>query len=315
MLRIPCTATACCFSLLILVPGADAKKPRAAGKTPAAASSGPAHPAAPAASAAVSTSGDAAPGGTASSPPVAAPAATAEVAAATVPAAAPAAADPAPAAPSGPTPPSVGAAARPAADAPATPPVLTPADQAVAIKHFKAGGKAFAEQRYELALEEFTSSYEISKEPDLLYNLHKVALKLGSADMAITYLQQYARSRPTEAAKIQIEIDQIKAAHPAAPLPAALVSAPPERSTPKSAGYVLIGIGGVSLITGGTLLGVMTTVADATQQRAMLASGAVLLATGVVELIGGVTIVARKRPQSMVALGLTGSGFLLAGHY
>jgi hypothetical protein len=65
----------------------------------------------------------------------------------------------------------------------------------------------------------------------------------------------------------------------------------------------------------------MTTLPDDAQRRAMLASGAVLLASGVVELIGGITIIARKRPPTPQAAGanlalrMTGSGFLLAGGF
>lgn len=298
MMRISRTATAYCISLLLIAPGNAAKKPRGAPR-PAAITPAPSAP--PPAAISTPVSGDT----TATS------AGTSTVSVTPVPDSLPPSAATAtvdPQAASGDP-----STVQPSGDQPASKPILNPAQEAAAIQHFELGGKAFAEGRYEQALEEFTSSYEISKEPDLLYNLHKVAIKLGNPQMAISYLKQYVLFRPTEAEKIQREIDQLQA--PAAVLPPPAPVVPTERSTPRPVGYLLTGLGTASLVTGGTLLGAMTTVSNDPQRRAMLASGAVLLTLGVVELIGGITIVTRKRSQSTIALRMTGSGFLLAGRF
>ena len=175
-----------------------------------------------------------------------------------------------------------------------------------------------------IALEPNEADYREMQQGLDAFNAVFAPLRLSRSDLlraalreklAAMQRQQYVVYRPAEADKIQREIDQLKATIPAAPPPAAMVSAPTERSTPRPAGYVLTGIGAASLLTGATLLGAMTTVSDDSQRRAMLASGSVLLALGVIELAGGITIITRKRPQAAVALRTTGSGFLLVGRF
>jgi tetratricopeptide (TPR) repeat protein len=206
------------------------------------------------------------------------------------------------------------AAPAPASEAPTggdpvTLPNLTPQQNDDAIKHYDAAAKAFSEGRYDTALEEFTFSYEISKEPDLLYNLFKVADKMGQKKMALAYLQEYLRLRPAETTKLQPEVDKLNASLVGPVTPST------ERSTPRAAGYMLIGVGSASLATAGILLGVMTTTADNLQSRAMLASGGFLLGAGALELIGGIVMTLKKRPRSTIALRWTGSEIRVAGGY
>lgn len=285
-----------CMALALMMGSADAKKPPAA-PGPAAAVSAPAP--APAAK---------------SLPPPADP---------------PSSPDAASAAP--PSPPEAAAAAAPPAAvtaAPQTPPIpnLTPEELAVARQHFEAGTQAFEDKRYEVALNEFTTSFEISKEPDLLYNLHRVAIRLGQKDMAVNYLRQYLEYRPADSAKIQTEIDQINAQPLAPPTP----PAPPPRvaataadtgsAAPRWPGVVLMVFGGASAATGVALLaatGALPTdiATDKVRSNSLLGAGGFLLGTGVVELIGGAVLYVKRRPRAQTALVPTSAGLQLVGLY
>ena len=245
--------------------------------------------------------------------PVADPAPTAPVAAAPAPAA-PAVAGSAVASPAEPA----------TASSPPPAPNLTPEQLALARQHFEAGLQAFQDKQYDTALNEFTTAFELSKEPDLLYNLHRVAIRLGQKDMAVAYLRQYLKYRPGESAKLQAEIDRInaEAAPPSAPpvvVPAAAaVDARPTK--PRWPGAVLLGFGGVSAVTGIVLLaataGLTTDVAaDQTRSSALLGAGGFLLATGAVEVIGGLAIYLTRRPKTQLALSPAGAGLRLAGSF
>ena len=212
-------------------------------------------------------------------------------------------------------------------------PALKPEDEALAQKHYAAGEQAFIARRYEQALNDFTTSYEISKQPDLLYNLHKVAIKLGQKEMAIGYLREYMRYRPAEAEATQKEIDRISAAEikpeppepPAPPPPPPIVVLPAvetPRGTPRAAGPVLMGVGGAALVAGAALLGAMFAIdkdaadpADLTRQRAMLVSGSFLAATGAVALVGGIVLFRRSRANAPIALFPSGAGARLSATF
>lgn len=311
------SALFCCLWLLLGPASSEAKKPLPK-RGPA-----PAAGAAPAAA------------------PVAAPPAPAE---ATVPASAPAAAPPA-AAPTGAAPPaapppaaaspaeaaaapasSSDAAASPPANAdaqtpPAAAPALTPVQLELAKKHFDAGTQAFAEQHYETALNEFTTSFEISREPDLLYNLYRVAVRLEQKELALNYLRDYLRYRPEEAAKLQPEIDKLTA--PPAPPPAAVASSASvegRRTAPRWPGAVLMVLGGASAATGAALLIATSALptdaaTDQVRSSSLLGAGSFLVATGAVELIAGIAIYVARRPQAQLALVPTGSGLGLVGRF
>lgn len=280
----------CCMSFLVALGSASAKKPP------------PKKAAAPAAAAA-------APAPEATPP--------AEPTAAAAPSATPAPADPAAATPAAPA-----AAAAPAADAKPAPPTLTPEQLALAKQHFDAGTQAFAEKRYDTALNEFTTSFEISKEPDLLYNLHRVAVRLGQKEMAIGYLHDYLRYRPEESSKIQTEIDQLNAPPP--PPPPVLAPPPPSvetsRTAPRWPGSVLMVLGGASAVTGAALLIATAPLsadpaADKVRTNSLLGAGGFLAATGAVEFIAGLAIYLKRRPPAHVAVLPAGAGLQLVGQF
>ena len=281
---------ACCISFLFALETAGAKKPP------------PKKPAAPAAAAAA-----AAPAPPLESTPPATPAvAPPNEAPATPTEAKPPAEDKPPAAPL--------AAAPAAADAKPATPTLTPEQLALAKQHFDAGTQAFEEKHYEVALNEFTTSFEISKEPDLLYNLHRVAIRLGQREMAVNYLRDYLRYRPEESAKVQPEIDQLNAQSPPPPAP---VSTPPApagesvRGAPRWPGSALMVLGGASAVAGAAVLIATTslptdeaTPTDRARGGALLGAGGFLVATGAVEFIAGLAIYLKRRPSAPARVAL-----------
>lgn len=296
------SALFCCLWLLLGPASSEAKKPL------------PKHGPAPAAGAAPAAA------------PVAAPPAPAEATtAAPAPAAAPpAAAPPAEAAATPASPPDAAASPPSTADAqtpPAAAPALTPVQLELAKKHFDAGTQAFAEQHYETALNEFTTSFEISKEPDLLYNLYRVAVRLEQKELALNYLRDYLRYRPEEAAKLQPEIDKLTA--PPAPPPAAVASSTASegrRAAPRWPGAVLMVLGGASAATGAALLIATSAVptdaaTDQVRSSSLLGAGSFLVATGAVELIAGIAIYVARRPRAQLALVPAGSGLGLVGRF
>lgn len=292
-----------CMALALMMGSADAKKPPAA-RGPAAAVPAPAPAAKPLPQ----------PPDSPSNPDAASTAPQSPAEAAAPPAAATATAAP----PTPPTPP-----------APPTPPIphLTPDELAVARQHFEAGTQAFEDNRYEVALNEFTTSFEISKEPDLLYNLHRVAIRLGQKDMAVNYLRQYLEYRPADAVKIQTEIDQINAqplpppAPPAPPTPrVGATAADTGPAAPRWPGVVLMVFGGASAATGAALLAATgalatDTATDKVRGNSLLGAGGFLLGTGVVEVIGGAVLYLKRRPRAQVALVPSGAGLQLVGLY
>lgn len=291
-----------CMSFLLLLGNAGAKKPpvkRIA--APSAAAAPAAAPAAPAASAPSDAPA-----------PAADPKSTAEVAA---PPAAPAVVGSAVASPAEPA----------TASSPPPAPNLTPEQLALARQHFEAGLQSFQDKQYDAALNEFTTAFEISKEPDLLYNLHRVAIRLGQKDMAVAYLRQYLKYRPAEADKLQAEIDRINAEAPPPSAPPVLAPAAvtPSDAQPTKArwpGAVLMVFGGASAVTGIALLAASAALptdaaADKTRNSALLGTGGFLLGTGAVEVIGGLALYLVRRPKTQVALAPAGAGLQLAGAF
>lgn len=186
-----------------------------------------------------------------------------------------------------------------------------------AQRHFAAGEKAYSEGRYDAALNDFTTSYELSKEPDLLYNLHQVALKLGQKEMAVGYLREYMQKRPAEATKIQGEIDAIQNPAPK-PAPAAIDTRPTEAAPSRAPAILLMIFGSASVATGAALLGASLTSGGASsdpQHRSMLGAGSFLLATGALETAGGLALYLRNRPKAPLVFRPAGAGLQLAGQF
>jgi tetratricopeptide (TPR) repeat protein len=69
------------------------------------------------------------------------------------------------------------------------------ADEAARI-HFEAGTSYYETGDYELALQEFTHSYDLSHRPELQYNLSLTYEKLGDLDAAVEALDRYLKEGP-----------------------------------------------------------------------------------------------------------------------
>lgn len=93
----------------------------------------------------------------------------------------------------------VGAAARPAM-AQGKP---APADLKRARMHYGSGKALFARGDYQAAVEEFKTSYRLSKNPVLLYNIGFTFDKLGNEDKAQFYYQMFVDQAPATAPGIK----------------------------------------------------------------------------------------------------------------
>lgn len=193
---------------------------------------------------------------------------------------------------------------------------LSPEKLALAQRHYQRGEQAFRERKYDVSLDEFTTAYEISKEPDLLYNLHKVAIKLGQKEMALSYLREYRSHRPpaeqpaidkemAEVAAADLKPESVAEVEPPAPPPPPPAPPPAPEPTelsrpPRTAGLTLLSVGGAFVASGAVLLGIgasasADSAAASTQQRGMLVTGGFLVGTGAMALVGGLVITLKSR--------------------
>jgi tetratricopeptide (TPR) repeat protein len=140
---------------------------------------------------------------------------------------------------------------------------------------FAAGEAAFGAGRFDEAARHFERCFEITQEPDVLYNVAATYERMGRLEDAMASYRRYLELRPdtSDRAQIQSRIDAIaselaaRAAAEPEPEPAAaalppVVSepeppriAPPPRE-PNTAAWVLSGVGAGLSIVGAILLGV-----------------------------------------------------------
>jgi tetratricopeptide (TPR) repeat protein len=142
-----------------------------------------------------------------------------------------------------------------AAAAPATSP--SEDEIAAAQRHFQSGAEFFQRGNYEAARLEFESAYQLSKYPQLLFNLAKTAEKLNRTADLIRYLEEYLASNPPaeEAGQLREKLAALKASNPA---PAGTASAAPVTTTagaqpkkpPPIGAIVLLGAGAGVLAVG-----------------------------------------------------------------
>lgn len=106
----------------------------------------------------------------------------------------------------------------------ALPVLATPSDGDMekAKESYRAGREHFAAGRMAEALAAFTEAYNLSGEPNLLYNLGVCAEETGDRDKAIAYLELYLEEVPdaADAAEIRARVDRLKADREAAAAPA-----------------------------------------------------------------------------------------------
>lgn len=205
------------------------------------------------------------------------------------------------------------------------PPELPPAVLEEAQRLYQFGQEAYNKKRYDVAFGSFNRVYQLTKSPDLLYNLAKVAIKLDQKEVAIGYYRQYLSSHPPDEATVQKEMDELTGGPPPPP-PQALTAPAGEATIPRWVPWALIG-GGTGLL--GISLGLLVaggispadTAADQAQRRGMLASGGVLGGIGLAATVGGVVLKLREKsankPAASASLHLLpmGTGLQLAGTF
>lgn len=208
------------------------------------------------------------------------------------------------------------------------PPELPPAVLEEAQRLYQFGQEAFTKKRYDVAFGSFNRVYQLTKSPDLLYNLAKVAIKLDQKEVAVGYYRQYLSSHPADEAAVQKEMDELTGGPPPPPPQPQALTAPPatEPAIPRWVPWALIGGGGGLL---GISLGLLVaggispaeTAADQTQRRGMLATGGVLGGIGLAAAAGGIYLKVREknasRPAASASLHLLpfGTGLQLAGSF
>ena len=99
-----------------------------------------------------------------------------------------------------------------------------PSNKQAAKVAFEAGKRAYAEQKYSIAAEEFAESYHLSGNADLLFNIGQAYRLAGDLDQALAMYRSFLRALPNSpnAKLAQIKIDEIKIGQ--APVPAAMSS-------------------------------------------------------------------------------------------
>ncbi|MCA9605036.1 MAG: tetratricopeptide repeat protein [Myxococcales bacterium] len=142
-----------------------------------------------------------------------------------------------------------------------------------AASAFHAGQAAYEAGRFPEALTYFERAYELTHEPDLLYNIATVQDRLRRDADALASYRAYLEAVPdTEAranieARIQVLEAAVAASQQAAPLPDPVVEPEPEpepevepapvvSNDPGVGPWVLVGVGAAAVIGGGVLLGI-----------------------------------------------------------
>ena len=132
-----------------------------------------------------------------------------------------------------------------------------------AQKHIAKATEAHQAGKYDVALTELQVAHALDPQPDLLYAMGQVQVKLGKCNDAIVSYEKFlATNPPTEPSNAAREaIDQCKAQAPAPtpePAPAPTPAPAPEPTTPPQpkafytdkVGSALVGVGVVTMIVG-----------------------------------------------------------------
>lgn len=135
----------------------------------------------------------------------------------------------------------------------------SPEEVAAAQRHFDSGVNFFERGNYAAARSEFEAAYQLSRYPQLLYNLAKTAEKLNQPAEAIRYLEQYLATSPpaSDAAEVREKLTMLQKASSgvSAATPPAQSKIPPRPALAllgAGAGLLLVGIGfGVASLQAG----------------------------------------------------------------
>ncbi|HWB80978.1 MAG TPA: hypothetical protein VG755_38710 [Nannocystaceae bacterium] len=150
--------------------------------------------------------------------------------------------------------------------------VLSLGPKASEIEAIRAQGKAaFAAKDFDRASRAFADAYVLDPQPDLLYNRAQAERLAGRCNVAVGLYEQFLKVEPAStqvAADARLHLAKCKAA---APSDAAANGASQDGGTPRTpsqrprkqaawyrdpAGGVLVALGGVSVVIGGSVLGI-----------------------------------------------------------
>jgi tetratricopeptide (TPR) repeat protein len=140
-------------------------------------------------------------------------------------------------------------------------------EQKAAQQHYQAGVMFFQAENWNAARAEFEAAYQLTKYPDLLYNLAKIAEKQGRTADEVRYLDEYLATNPRDSEAVRARLAVIRPT-----VPAAATTAPGTTSTGSSSlPWPAIGIaaGGVAFLIigiacGGAAISAANTVASPT---------------------------------------------------
>lgn len=219
---------------------------------------------------------------------------------------------------------------------------VTEEQRQLARERFEAGASLYQEGQLERAHQAFREAYDLSGEPDLLFNLATVSERLGRKAEAIQYLASYLRLRPhaPDRKQVLLRIEQLgreaeqppPAFQPPPPGSPVQPPQPPARALHPPWPALALGAGGVLLIgaaagLGGGALATAKEVnsgeffdAQADQRGRALQAGAIALG-----VIGGVAVgtglawigwwALGSRRGTRTALRPNGLGVALAGSF
>jgi hypothetical protein len=138
-----------------------------------------------------------------------------------------------------------------------------PKEKKQAQKHIDKATEAHQAGNYDLALTELQTAYTLDAQPDLLYAIGQVHVKLGKCDAAITSYEQFLATKPpaepTSAAQEAIETCKVQLAAAQAPPEPAPAPTPPPAPPPAPEGKAfytdilgtaLVGTGVASAVVG-----------------------------------------------------------------
>lgn len=139
-----------------------------------------------------------------------------------------------------------------------------------ARRHYNSGAAFYSQGKYAEALVEFTASYRLSRLPDLLFNLGRVAEKMGQPGEAAAYFERYLHEKPDapDRREVEAEVERLRSearppsvpqAPPVSPVPQAPPSPPPapRRTGPRLPPWPTLSLlgGGAALLVVGIGLG------------------------------------------------------------
>ena len=109
-------------------------------------------------------------------------------------------------------------------------------DYAAAGQHFAAAQDAFAQGQYKRAAEEYQASYDIAKDPALLFNIGESWQRAGDGPKALAAYRAYLKEQPAapDRATVDKRVAELEAALQAAPVAKTAPSEPAQTDAQKT---------------------------------------------------------------------------------